>query len=149
MINCLQFYLANQDTTILPCLDKVMQRVRYNMMGDTFKNWADTYFAQDPDNPNENLDHLLIKQNVYDDYCSELGKTGKSKSSQSFKVALKLYCKEKGWVFCPPEMLGYDTEKQRATRNLLIGARRKSVELIYIQTDTNKPVNNSLPVDWM
>ena len=149
MINCLQFYLANQDTTILPCLDKVMQRVRYNMMGDTFKNWADTYFAQDPDNPNENLDHLLVKQNVYDDYCSELGKTGKSKSSQSFKVALKLYCKEKGWVFCPPEMLGYDTEKQRATRNLLIGTRRKSVELIYIQTDTNKPVNNSLPVDWM
>lgn len=148
MINCLQFYLSHQDITILPLMDKVMERVRRGMMGDAFKNWADTYFAQDPDNPNENLDHLLIKQYVYDDYCSELGKTGKSKSSQSFKVALKLYCKEKGWIFCPSEMLGYDIEKQRSTRNLLIGAKRKSFELIYIQTDINKPINNTIPPSW-
>ena len=149
MINCLQFYLANKHTVFLPVMDKVMQRVRRSVMGDNFKNWADIYFAQDTDNPNENLDHLLIKQSVYEDYCSELGKTGKSKSSQSFKVALKMYCKEKGWIFCPPQMLGYDPEKKRATRNLLIGAKRKSFELIYIQTDINKPINNILPPAWL
>lgn len=148
LINCLQFYLANQNTVYLPPLEKVMQRVRNAMMGDTFRNWADIYFGQDDENPNENLDHILIKQTVYDDYCSELGKTGKSKSSQSFKAALKIYCKEKGWVFCPPQMLGYDPKEQRAKRNLLCGAKRKSMELIYIQTDPNLPINNSLPSGW-
>ena len=130
----------------MPPLEKVMQRVRNAMMGDTFKAWADIYFAQDAEHPNERLDHVLIKQWVYDDYCSELGKTGKSKSSQSFKAALKIYCKEKGWVFCPPTMIGWSEKEQRSTKNLLIGAgKRKSTELIYIQTDPKKAVDNTLP----
>lgn len=145
MINCLQFYLANQNTVYMPPLDKVMERVRNAMMGDTFKNWADIYFAQDDEHPNERLDHILIKQTVYDDYCSELGKTGKSKSSQSFKAALKIYCKERGWIFCPPTMIGWNEKEQRSTKNLTWGVKRKSTELIYIQTDINKPINNNLP----
>ena len=149
MINCLQFYLANQDTPYLPPLEKVMQRVRNAMMGDTFRAWADVYFAEDPDNPNDKLDHLLIKQDVYDDYCSELGKTGKSKSSQSFKAALKIYCKERGWVFCPPGMLGYDMKEGRAKKNLEHLGKRKSTELIYIQTDPDSAINNNeLPVGY-
>lgn len=146
MVNCLQFYLKNKTTVFMPPLEKVMQRVRNAMMGDTFKAWADIYFAQDDEHPNERLDHVLIKQWVYDDYCSELGKTGKSKSSQSFKVALKIYCKEKGWVFCPPTMIGWSEKEQRSTKNLLIGAgKRKSTELIYIQTDPKKAIDNTLP----
>ena len=146
MINCIQFYLKYQNTVFMPPLEKVMQRVRNAMMGDTFKAWADIYFAQDAENPSDRLDHILIKQWVYDDYCSELGKTGKSKSSQSFKAALKIYCKEKGWVFCPPSMIGWNEKEQRSTKNLLIGgSKRKSTELIYIQTDQNKAVDNTLP----
>lgn len=148
MINCLQFYLSNQDTVILPPLDKVMERVRNAMMGDTFKAWADVYFADDEENPTDRLDHILIKQTVYDDYCSELGKTGKSKSSQSFKAALKVYCKEKGWIFCPPTMLGWREKEGRATKNLTLGSKRKSTELLYIQTSADKEINNCLPDGW-
>ena len=107
---------------------------------ETFKQWAEAYFEA------ENLDRLVIFTEMYNNYYLRVSNPDNVKD---FRAMIKFYCKEKGWVFCPPEMLGYDTEKQRATRNLLIGARRKSVELIYIQTDTNKPVNNSLPVDWM
>ena len=148
MINCIQFYLSHQNDVILPPLERVMQRVRKAMMGDTFKAWADVYFAQDDENPNDRLDHILIKQNVYDDYCSELGKTGKSKSSQAFKQALRVYCKEKGWVFCPPTMLGWRAEENRAVKNLAVGSRRKCTELIYIQTDPKKEINNCLPEGW-
>ena len=145
MINCLQFYLANQSTVYMPPLDKVMERVRNAMMGDNFKAWADIYFAQDSENPNERLDHILVKQYVYNDYADEVGNTTKKKSSQSFKAALKIYCKERGWIFCPPEMIGWNEKEQRATKNLLVGARRKSTELIYIQTSLDKPVDNTLP----
>lgn len=148
MINCLQFYLANQDSIYLPPLERVMERVRNSMMGDTFKNWADVYFAQDKDNPSDKLDHILIRQTVYEDYCSELGKTGKSKSSQSFKAALKIYCRERGWIFCPPQMLGYNEKEGRSTKNLLMGSKRKSMELFYIQTSTDFPIDNTLPEGW-
>ena len=145
MINCLQFYLAHQNEVYMPPLEMVMKRVRRAMMGDNFNSWADTYFAEDDEHPNDKLDCLLVKKFVYDDYSAEVGNTTKKKSSQSFKAALKLYCKDRGWIFCPPEMLGWNEKEQRATKNLLWGAKRQSTELIYIRTRTDKPINNTLP----
>lgn len=146
LINCIQFYLRHQDIVCLPPLDKVMERVRRGMMGDGFKEWADVYFAEDSEHQNERLDHLLLRKDVYNDYCDTLGKTGKSKSAQSFKAAMKIYCKEKGWIFCPPQMEGWNPKENRATKNLMWGgSSRKSFELFYIQTDINKEINDELP----
>ena len=104
---------------------------------DNFKQWADAYFEA------ENLDRLVIFTEMYDNYYLRVSDPDNVKN---FRAMIKFYCKEKGWIYCPPTMLGYDAEKQRATRNLLIGAKRKSVELIYIQTDANKKVNNQLGI---
>ena len=96
---------------------------------DNFNEWAEAYFEA------ENLDHLVIFTEMYEDYSSKVSYVSDVKN---FRAMIKFYCKEKGWVFCPPEMLGYDAEKQRA----ICSVCQKTVELIYIQTDANIPVNN-------
>ena len=53
---------------------------------------------------------------------------------------------DKGWIYCPPTMLGYDAYKQRAICSVCLNGRQKTVELIYIQTDANKKVYNHLGI---
>ncbi len=144
IVNCIQFYLEYQDRVVLPPMDKVRQRVRYNMMGDNFVAWADTYFAENDGEPNPKLDHLLIKQQVYDDFCNDNGRDLK-KSAQSFKNKLKIWCQDKGYEFCPPCIKGYKAETQRITQNVYYGITRKSVELLYIRTSPDKPINETPP----
>ncbi len=144
MVNCIQFYLAHQDTTVMPPLDRVKTRVRYNMMGDNFKAWADTYFAENDGEPSLKLNHLLLKQQVYDDFCNDMGRDIK-KSAQSFKAKLKMWCQEHGYEFCPSCVQGYKEDTQRITRNIYVGTARKSVELLYIRTSPDMPIDNNLP----
>ena len=96
---------------------------------ETFKQWADAYFEA------ENLDHLVIFTEMYNNYYLRVSNPDNVKN---FRAMIKFYCKEKGWIYCPPTMLGYDAEKQRA----ICSVCQKTVELIYIQTDANKPVGN-------
>ena len=96
---------------------------------DNFNEWAEAYFEA------ENLDHLVIFTEMYEDYSSKVSYVSDVKN---FRAMIKFYCKEKGWIYCPPTMLGYDAEKQRA----ICSVCQKTVELIYIQTDANIPVNN-------
>ena len=52
-------------------------------------------------------------------------------------------------MFCPPGMLGYDMKEGRAKKNLEHLGKRKSTELIYIQTDPDSAINNNeLPVGY-
>ena len=97
---------------------------------DNFNQWADAYFEA------ENLDHLVIFTEMYNNYYLRVSDPDNVKN---FRAMIKFYCKEKGWIYCPPTMLGYDAEKQRAICSV---GRQKTVELIYIQTDANKPVGN-------
>ena len=96
---------------------------------DNFKQWAEAYFEA------ENLDHLVIFTEMYNNYYLRVSDPDNVKN---FRTMIKFYCKEKGWIYCPPTMLGYDAEKQRA----ICSVCQKTVELIYIQTDANKPVGN-------
>lgn len=98
---------------------------------ETFKQWADAYFEA------ENLDRLVIFTEMYNNYCLRVSNPDNVKD---FRAMIKFYCKEKGWIYCPPTMLGYDAEKQRA----ICSVCQKTVELIYIQTDANKEVHNQL-----
>ena len=147
MINCLQFYLSHQREDFMPPMEKVMSRVRRAIMGDNFSAWADVYFAQTEEEANENLDHLLIKQSVYKDWYDEVGHDLKIKSVQSFKTKLKVWCRDKGYEFCPPEIPDCQSDG-RIVKKILLGAKRTSTELIYIRTSKDKPLNLELPSSW-
>lgn len=149
LIDCLQFYLSWGGHPIEPPMERVMARVRRGMMGDNFVAWADTYFAQDENEPNPKLNHVLIKQSVYNDFCDDVGRDLK-KTAQSFKQKLKIWCQEQGYEFCPKEVQGYKESMQRITRNIYSGTlgNRKSVELIYIRTSPDIPIDNTLPQGW-
>lgn len=147
MINCLQFYLSHQREDFMPPMEKVMSRVRRAIMGDNFSAWADVYFAQTEEEANENLDHLLIKQSVYKDWYDEVGHDLKIKSVQSFKTKLKVWCRDKGYEFCPPEIPDCQSDG-RIVKKILLGAKRMSTELIYIRTSKDKPLNLELPSSW-
>lgn len=105
---------------------------------DNFKQWAEAYFEA------ENLDHLVIFTEMYNNYYLRVSNPDNVKN---FRLKIKSYCKEKGWIYCPPTMLGYDAEKQRAICSVCLNGNQKTVELIYIQTDANKPVYNHLPTE--
>lgn len=148
MIDCIQFYLRNKNQVFMPPMDKIMERARRSSAGDSFIEWADEYFAADEKHPDQDkLDVLLIKNVAYQDYCDSLGKSGKNKNPQNFKTALRTWCKLRGYIYCPPELDGYNAEKKRIIRNILWGSKRKAQELIYIQTP-NAPINNETPSDW-
>ena len=102
---------------------------------ETFKQWADAYFEA------KNLDRLVIFTEMYNNYYLRVCDPDNVKN---FRTMIKFYCKEKGWIYCPPTMLGYDAEKQRAICSVCLNGRQKTVELIYIQTDANKEVHNQL-----
>ena len=104
---------------------------------DNFNEWAEAYFEA------ENLDRLVIFTEMYEDYSSKVSYVSDVKN---FRAMIKFYCKEKGWIYCPPTMLGYDAEKQRAICFIWLNDRLKTVELIYIQTDANKKVHNHLGI---
>lgn len=104
---------------------------------ETFKQWADAYFEA------ENLDHLVIFTEMYNNYYLRVSKPDNVKD---FRAMIKFYCKEKGWIYCPPTMLGYDAEKQRAICSVCLNDRQMTVEFIYIQTDANKKLNNHLGI---
>ncbi len=104
---------------------------------ETFKQWADAYFEA------ENLDHLVIFTEMYNNYYLRVSNPDNVKN---FRAMIKFYCKEKGWIYCPPTMLGYDAEKQRAICSVYLNDRQMTVEFIYIQTDANKKLNNHLGI---
>lgn len=104
---------------------------------ETFKQWADAYFEA------KNLDRLVIFTEIYNNYYLRVYNPDNVKN---FRIKIKSYCKEKGWIYCPPTMLGYDAEKQRAICSVYLNGRQKTVELIYIQTDANKKVHNQLGI---
>lgn len=149
LINCLQFYLAHQGEieSFMPPMENVLARIRRAIMGDNFAAWADVYFAQTEGEPNENLDHLLKKRDVYDDWIAEVGKDLRIKSAQSFKTKLKVWCKDKGYEFCPKEIPDCKPDG-RIVKKILVGAKRVTTELIYIRTSPDKPLDLTIPLNW-
>lgn len=104
---------------------------------ETFKQWAEAYFEV------ENLDRLVIFSEMYNNYYLRVSNPDNVKN---FRIKIKFYCKEKGWIYCPPTMLGYDADKQRAICSVYLNDRQMTVEFIYIQTDANKKLNNHLGI---
>jgi hypothetical protein len=124
---CLQFYLSHPDK-IDPPMDNVNKRNLMAEMGDAFRNWAAVYLSSE----SERLDKLISRSDAFDDYKRV---SGGKKSANSFKKAIKAYCKFNNYVLNPKEL---EPKGGRIIKRL----DGKAQECFYIKTketvDTDK-----------
>ena len=142
LIDCLQFYLNNQDNIMRPPMENIIKRIQIKEMGDAFKDWAIGYFSPD----NGHLDRMIYRAEAYKDYLDFAGSNKFTKNPVNFKKALYSFAKFKGFIFNPPEMRGYQSESKRSTITTIIDGKRASYEFIYMQTE-GTPINNVLDTD--
>lgn len=128
-------------------------------IGDSFYSWADGYFTHDfidTDNTivDGNLNKMLTRREIYKNYCDSVGKS--AKNPNSFKTAIKDYCKVKGYIFNPKDMCNSDgLIKRRGNKE---AGEPSQVECFYIknaailvahptktQTNDNEPPETDLP----
>lgn len=121
LMQCLQFYLslAKENIKLQPPMSRIIQRSREREMGETFKEWADTYFAPD----SGNLNRQLVRREVYDSCKAYLGMKA---TPQSITRKLSIYCAQAAHIvqINPEEYLNAQG------RNISNG-----VEYLYIKAD--------------
>lgn len=84
-VDCLQFYLQmnKHNKVVYPPMDKITKRMKLQLIGDTFKEWADVYFSPG----SENMDRLISKSELKDLFDPK-----KMYSPHTFTKKLKAYC---------------------------------------------------------
>ena len=65
-------------------------------MGENFEDWADVYFSPD----GGNLDRLLVRTTVFNDYTSAIGNLGSRYSMKRFSQQLKAFCEFSEHIHC-------------------------------------------------
>ena len=96
MLQCLQFFLANQHAPVLSPIENLQINTLKASIGDNFMEWADEYFSD------ENLNREILKKEMYDDYRNVVGKM--AVQIKNFKKNIALFCQLKGYVFNPQEL---------------------------------------------
>jgi len=148
MARCLQFFLSTQEK-IEPPMDNVEKRNLQSEMGENFESWASVYFSEQ----SGNIDRLVVKEEAFIEF-EETHKSSKW-SPQRFARALRAFCRFNHFVYNPAELIN-TKDKKRIIQNVTERRRnkdgswfelmtKKSKELIYIQTDFDKPLNTTLP----
>lgn len=108
---CLKFYLSCT-RKVDPPMDNVSKRQMLDAMGETFREWADEYFAETENQIDCRLNKLLPKRDLLDDFNSKY-KTAKF-STQRFTMALKTFARYNKLIYNPKEL---QDRKGRILRN--------------------------------
>ncbi|MFL0067883.1 hypothetical protein V2605_04045 [Tenacibaculum maritimum] len=124
---CLQFFLAHNEK-IDPPMDNVNKRNFMAEMGDAFRNWASVYLSEEAGR----LDTLISRSDAFDDYKKV---SGGKKSANSFKKAMKAYCKFNGYILNPKEL---EPKSDRIIKRL----EGKAQECFYIKTKDISNIEN-------
>jgi len=123
---CIQFYLG-QKQTISPPMENVIKRNLLRIAGDTFTDWADVYFNENPDK----LNKYISKKELFDEYENHAGK--RSKTSNNFKKSLAAWCNFMGFDFQPLDKIPIDSQgKHRKIMKIDGAVSRKSQEALFI-----------------
>lgn len=87
---CAQFYLSTLESgvKIQPPMSNILRRHHKAGMGENFEDWAEVYFAPD----SGNLDRMLVRATVFNDYTSSIGNLGARYSMKRFTQQLKSFC---------------------------------------------------------
>lgn len=146
---CVQFYLSHPKK-INPPMNNVDMRNLMSVMGDTFKEWADEFFAKVGENDRPlHLDNYLPKQVAWDDFK----KTGSKISTHSFKKRLEALCQYNSWEFNPDDCKGYSHETKRIMQKIdgksqevffIRAYSKRAGEIIEQQTESKNKTGNGL-----
>ncbi len=134
---CLQFYISTIEPNrkINPPMDNVMRRNLREGIGDTFKDWADSYFMStgNRDFPEgRNVNTLIERWKVQDEYL----KVNKRDNAAGFMRKLKMWCMYTTWIKELNPKILHNTKDGRIIKK---GTNDKGIEgtpqeMIYIQT---------------
>jgi hypothetical protein len=122
---------------IEPPMGNVMKRNMQNYMGQSFLRWADVYFGEEAGR----RDAWVIRKMAMDDFIRETNLNGWS--TQAFTSRLVMWCKYKGIILDPAELLNsdgrlvktlpefsWDNREKRWTKT----GNKKTSEMIYLHT---------------
>ncbi|MDE5807774.1 MAG: hypothetical protein K2H76_06620 [Muribaculaceae bacterium] len=129
ILQCTRFYLSliNLNLKIEPTLDNIIYRKHLQDMSDSFRDWAETYFAKD----SGHLDTFIIRTEAFEDYKKSSGV--KSTPMASFTKALRGFC-----YVCPHiEELNPEEFHNSGTRILKrvdYEGDKKQMEMIYVRS---------------
>lgn len=131
MLNCLQFYLSTIDKNKIwqPPMENVLKRINIAKMGNSFRDWAETFFSAD----NDNLNVLLNRIDTFTKFKVETG--NQQWKMQRFTKALRAFCENADHIEAlnPKELLNQQGRliKKRGTQ---------AIECIYVQSK-GEPLN--------
>jgi len=123
---CIQFYLGQKES-IKPPMGNVIKRNLLRIAGDTFTDWADVYFNENPDK----LNKYISKKELFEEYENHAGK--RSKTAKNFKKSLTAWCNFKGYEFQPLDKIPVDSlGKHRKIMRIDGAVSQKPQEALFI-----------------
>jgi hypothetical protein len=146
MARCLEFYLNTTDV-IEPPMDNVSKRNMQTTMGSNFESWANVHFSED----SGNLDCLIIKEEAFAEFERRNKMLGWSMNK--FTQAMKAFCHYHGYEFNPEDLKNTKDrriihrveERELKREGWAPTGKLVSKELMYIRSDTGKPINADVP----
>lgn len=151
VIDCLQFYLECLHLNIPPIQPPIgniaKRQLKDTIMGEEFFQWAKLYFSEE----SGHINHPVIKQAMYDDYCETIGKRNDPKRPTSFMKAVKAYVQYYDDIFIgidPQENKYFRRDDKTGTGRLTATTEYKGVyktyQLIYLQTKKDDGKNEQI-----
>ena len=142
-VYALKFYLTATEK-IGPAMGNVNRRNLMAVMGQTFYDWAKTYFSEIGDK----LDVFFPREEAYKDFVFK--NNPQKFTAQSFKAKLTAFCRLEGYILNPKKFQGKNgniiqkqTQKHYDTRSNiwteLNDLPKTATEMFYIQTKNEVP----------
>ncbi len=129
ILQCTRFYLSisHLNIKIEPKIGNILFRKHLNDMSDSFRDWAETYFAKGSDH----LDTLIIRAEAFEDYKRVSGV--RTTTMATFTRALKGFCYTCPYIdeLNPKE---YHNSGSRILKRVDYEGSKKQMEMLYIRT---------------
>lgn len=147
MLYSLQFYLSvPAGIKLNPPMSNVTKRNLMAEMTPDFLEWASEFFYED----GHNVDRFIIREVAFETFAHRYKKKW---STQKFTTALRAFCRFKGFIFNPKELINSKSGTERIMHKVeevkfnprdgsWEGTGRKvPKDMIYIQTHIDKEFN--------
>lgn len=137
-LQCTQFYLSicQENIKIQAPMHNILLRKHRADMGDSFEDWANTYFAVENV---EHLDCLLPRSAVFEDFCRAAGNMGRNIKMPTFSKKLQAFAQFAPHIHClnPPELRNSQNRISRRVDG-------KLEDMIYLRTTEAERLSQEL-----
>ena len=127
---CIKFYLSvPSPRKINPPMGNVTLRNLLAEMGQAFKDWADAYFAADPETAEgPNINTMIPKEDALNDFMIKTNTKGWT--TNKFTKSLKAYCRFYGYEYNPK---AFQNSQGRISKKV----DGTTKDMVYIQTSAD------------